>query len=407
MRDCGVHYKSERRWLVRGIAGMETCSQTSAKSAGGRSHTAGHAGEAQVRASSVCGSCHTGGATGEWKREMDGSDSDSGSGSDTWTDRTGGRDGGLCRHARAKAGSTVGEAAGGERCHGHDAFAESPEGSNWDSVAEAQVGCWIRNAEVASATNEMAAISFTWLYRAATVIVTILTVVTGSRGLATVIQESATAANVLIGACEILLGIFAMLISNMELKGKADSFGRRAVGYQKLASSLRVQLVLQPHERTKKTELLQALPERVEHLEAGAEPLPLRYRREAERAKKWFLRVDGTDRRHGGEQRPPVSHSHGGEHQQQQQHKRGVGTDSPAEATTPTTPATTVTVDVGVPPAVGRRAAPPAAAAPRHHYLATQQQPRRHHQPPVKYDRSREREGTLRPILEAIIGQHV
>ena len=67
----------------------------------------------------------------------------------------------------------------------------------------------------------------------------------------------------------------------MELKTKGETFSKRSVGYNKLASTLRVQHVLQRHERANKSDFLQSIPERVEILESMAEPLPTKYRKMA------------------------------------------------------------------------------------------------------------------------------
>jgi len=158
--------------------------------------------------------------------------------------------------------------------------------STWDAEAEVQTQSWIRLADLNSATNELASLYYSRMYKFASIVVSILTVLVGSKGLATVIEGRAHPIDMAIGVCEILLGVFATLLSNMELKNKSDSFMRRSVGYNKIASQLRVQLVLQRDERANKTELLKGMPERVEQLEMAAEPLPLRYRRDAHLLRK-------------------------------------------------------------------------------------------------------------------------
>jgi hypothetical protein len=153
----------------------------------------------------------------------------------------------------------------------------------WDSGAEHQVQSWVRITDLNSATNELAALYYQRLYKAAVMIVSILTVVVGSKGLATLIMGKATVADIVVSICEIILGIFATLLSSMELKNKGESFSKRSIGYAKLASALRIQLVLRPEERETKLKLLESIPARVEHLEEMTEPLPLRYRRQAEK----------------------------------------------------------------------------------------------------------------------------
>lgn len=160
------------------------------------------------------------------------------------------------------------------------AVAEVPNG--WDVDGEAQVRAWMRTAQLNSAINELAALYYTKLHRAAMLVVSMLTIIVGSRGVATIIAGGATVADIVISVCEICLGISASLLSNMELKTKSVSFGKRAMGYSRLASVLRVQLVLRPEERQHKSDFLQSIPERVEYLDDMAEPLPLRYRYMAE-----------------------------------------------------------------------------------------------------------------------------
>ena len=154
-----------------------------------------------------------------------------------------------------------------------------------------QVRVWMRTAQLNSAINELAALYYTKLHRVALLVVSILTIIVGSRGVATVIAGGAGPADVVISVCEICLGISASLLSTMELKTKSVTFSKRAMGYSKLASVLRVQLVLQPDERQHKSDFLQAIPERVEYLDDMAEPLPLRYRDMAEQSTGGILNM--------------------------------------------------------------------------------------------------------------------
>jgi hypothetical protein len=163
--------------------------------------------------------------------------------------------------------------------------------NGWDGVSEQQVRTWVRTAQLNSAINELAALYYTKLYKIALLVVSVLTIIVGSRGIATLITEGITAADITISICEILLGIFASLLSNMELKNKSVSFSKRASGYSKLANMLRVQMVLRPEERQHKVDLLQGIPEKVEYLDDMAEPLPLRYRELAERSTNSILNL--------------------------------------------------------------------------------------------------------------------
>lgn len=164
----------------------------------------------------------------------------------------------------------------------HEGHHDSPDGG-WDDRAEQQARHWEKVAEMNAATNELASLYYSRMYRVATVIVSVLTVIVGSKGLSTVIVGGASAVEIAVGVCEIALGVSATLLSSLELKNKAASFSKRAAGYNRIASMLRVQMVLRRDERVPKRELLASVPAQVQEMEDIAEPLPLRYREEAER----------------------------------------------------------------------------------------------------------------------------
>lgn len=150
-------------------------------------------------------------------------------------------------------------------------------------MASQQTESWVHLAEMNAATNELAALYYNRLFRAATLAVSVLTVIVGAKGLSTLATGTTNVVDVITSIMQILLGVFATVLANMELKNKGISFAKRASAYKALASSLRVELVLQPEERTPKLQLLTGIPNRVTALEELAEPLPLRYRLEAER----------------------------------------------------------------------------------------------------------------------------
>jgi hypothetical protein len=157
--------------------------------------------------------------------------------------------------------------------------------SSWDAHALEQVQAWVKLAELNSACNELASIFYNRMFKLATLLISVLTVLVGSKGLAILISKGPTPAEIFIAVCEVCLGISATIITNLELKNKSTSFIRRSNGYKKLASQLRVQLILHPEERARKLELLRSIPQRVAVLEELAEPLPLRYRVEADRVR--------------------------------------------------------------------------------------------------------------------------
>jgi hypothetical protein len=155
------------------------------------------------------------------------------------------------------------------------------ETKGWDDASERQALAWIKIADLNSATNELAALYYVRLHKIALIFISILTVAVGGSGISAIITSGASASTIVFGICEIALGITAALLSNMELKTKGETFSKRSVGYNKLASTLRVQHVLQRHERANKSDFLQSIPERVEILESMAEPLPTKYRKMA------------------------------------------------------------------------------------------------------------------------------
>jgi hypothetical protein len=159
------------------------------------------------------------------------------------------------------------------------------ETGGWDCESERQIGMWMKTAQLNSAINELAALYYTKLNNLAVILVSILTVIVGSKGVANFIAGDFSGISIATSICEILLGISASLLTNMELKTKSVNFNKRAVGFGKLASYLRVQLVLRPEERVRKMDLLQSIPERVEYLDDLADPLPLKYRDIAEHSK--------------------------------------------------------------------------------------------------------------------------
>ncbi len=177
--------------------------------------------------------------------------------------------------------------------------------NSWDENALQQVQAWVGLAELNSACNELASIFYNRMFKLATVFISVLTVLVGSKGLAMLISGSSGPIEIFIAVCEICLGIFATIITNLELKNKSASFNKRSHGYKKLASLLRVQLILHPDERARKMELLRSIPQRVGKLEKMAEPLPLRYRLEADRVRShtlglWTLHQPVEVRAHSG-----------------------------------------------------------------------------------------------------------
>ena len=135
------------------------------------------------------------------------------------------------------------------------------------------------------AMNTLASLYYSRLYTLGLVIVTILTVVVGSKGVANLINDSVTAVNVVLSCCDIALGITAALLTNLELKTKAERYHRRACGYSLMSSQLQLDMCIEGDtdvERARLRATLHTLPERLSELEQHADPLPLRYRIQAQ-----------------------------------------------------------------------------------------------------------------------------
>lgn len=151
----------------------------------------------------------------------------------------------------------------------------------WDVFAERQARVWLETARLNAAMNELAALGFNHRHWWANIILTVLTVVVGAKGVAN-LAEAVTWLDVVVGIAEVTLGIVAGLVSNLEWKAKGRAHNKRAIGYTKLAANIRIQLTLNMDERIPKVEFFQSVPERVEQLDELADPLPLTFREKAE-----------------------------------------------------------------------------------------------------------------------------
>ena len=150
---------------------------------------------------------------------------------------------------------------------------------DWTQEGEAYLRDIIQLAQVNSACHELAALYYANWFRVAQVVIVILTVVVGSRGLAVVISGSASAADIAIGVCEIVLGIVAGGASQLDLKTKFEVFGRRSMAYKNLANFLKLQMVTGGIRPAFK-DLSRRVSDQLTMLESSAEMLPLRFRQQ-------------------------------------------------------------------------------------------------------------------------------
>ena len=129
--------------------------------------------------------------------------------------------------------------------------------SSWTLSAERQITTYCVVAQLNAAMNEKAAQRYRRLDTAAVIVVSLLTVITGSQSLPLLSSPLSGAApspgtqgfNIFTGVCGIALGALASMLSRLDWRTKAQTYARRAVGYARLAASVRLQLVLEPRER--------------------------------------------------------------------------------------------------------------------------------------------------------------
>lgn len=188
-------------------------------------------------------------------------------------------------HAPATAGDNADDGIHGRRNHSYisqpSAAGAQGGGSDWDVTAEMQSLEWLHTAQLNSAMNELASAALSRYHKIALFFITILTVLVGSKGLASLGQADASAFDIIIGVCEVALGVFAALVTNFEWKARARSHNKRALGFSMLAMHIRAQMVLQPRERSPKVDFFNVIASRVAQLDELAEPLPVKLRLKA------------------------------------------------------------------------------------------------------------------------------
>ena len=129
--------------------------------------------------------------------------------------------------------------------------------------------------------NERASLFYHSVNWAAVVVVGVLTVVVGSKGVLTIgghttLSQSVT---IVLTLCDILLAITASMMAGMSWRAKAVSYQRRSEEYSSLAVQIRVDMDAVHTLPSPKT-YMQAIMGRIKALERMADPLPLRYRRD-------------------------------------------------------------------------------------------------------------------------------
>ena len=156
---------------------------------------------------------------------------------------------------------------------------------SWDATVRQPLRQFHRFAKLNFAMNTLAALFYMRLYSTGLVIVTVLTVLVGSKGVAGLSSSSTTPIDIVLSCCDVLLGVTAALLTSLELKGKAERYHRRACGYGTMSSQLQIDIcadATEQRERERLRAMLHALPERLTELEQHADPLPVRYRLQAQ-----------------------------------------------------------------------------------------------------------------------------
>jgi hypothetical protein len=163
--------------------------------------------------------------------------------------------------------------------------------STWTVQASQQAQVYCAMAQFNAAMNEAASLYYSRLDNMAMVTICVLTVITGGQsiphildvasGAATSSTRSTSWVNIFISLCEIALGAIAGVVARLDWRQRSQACAARAVGYARLAASVRLELTLAPAERGAARTVLEHIEQTIGTLEAAAPPLPLRYRTEA------------------------------------------------------------------------------------------------------------------------------
>ena len=178
------------------------------------------------------------------------------------------------------------EAEAGQPHGPHAPSSAAARALSWSPKAERQITTYCFVAQLNAAMNEKAALLYRRLDTAAIIVVSLLTVVTGSQSLPLLSSPLSDTApspgtrgfTIFAGVCGIALGALASMLSRLDWKTKAATYARRAVGYARLAATIRLQLALDPTERDGARATLERISSAIARLEAMGDPLPPHYR---------------------------------------------------------------------------------------------------------------------------------
>ncbi len=155
----------------------------------------------------------------------------------------------------------------------------------WDhrSLEQARVYCTM--AQLSAAMNEKASFQFNKWHNWSIVIISVLTVITGSQSIPEITNAGSAAKSratqivtVFVAACSICLGALASIVARMDWRGRAVAYGKRSVGYGRLAGDIRLELTLPARERRPARLFFETIMAKVAELEELGDPLPPQYR---------------------------------------------------------------------------------------------------------------------------------
>jgi hypothetical protein len=131
--------------------------------------------------------------------------------------------------------------------------------------------------------NERAGLFYHKLHRVALVLLGILTVVVGSKGVLTIQGRTnlSLGVNIVLTLCDLTLAILAGLMSTLSWHAKATAYTRRAGEYSEMSVRIRVDL-MDTSVLEDGPDYVQGIMVRIKELERITDPLPLRYRRDAD-----------------------------------------------------------------------------------------------------------------------------
>jgi hypothetical protein len=188
-----------------------------------------------------------------------------------------------------------------------------PEDPNqgWTPQVVRRVQAYGTLAQLSSAMNERAALSYSRLDKVVLVLMGLLALVASGQGTTSLVAAHDTstdpvvtdsALRVVSSLCSILGAFLAMVVSRLDWASRAKALATRATRYAKMATDINTQLTVAVGLRTNALMFLTEISRLNEELQALTDPLPLRYRRTAvidSIMSMWGGGPAGTSRREG------------------------------------------------------------------------------------------------------------